>query len=271
MGPGICSLCNTEGETVTHLFSQCDFFRSVWNYICRYFNLQEDWSCSKFSDCVFHWFLSHSNFVELPLFTIWEIWKVRNRFLFEPSIFLVSSLIIKSFKEYHKKNPGKKMRILRLPIYDDAMSMGYFDGAAKEGYCGAGMLLLVKSCHQIRLSMRAGGGTNMKAELLALWGLLWFALRQGIFNLCVFGDSKVVIEWAAGLVTLQARHPDHWTSRTRTLIDSFSFISFGHIFREVNSIADLLSKMVVGSMDGFLHFEEFREDLMVDSGSLYLF
>ena len=76
--------------------------------------------------------------------------------------------------------------------------VGYFDDVANDGRCGAGMVLLVNDSLSFRLLMNVGSGTNTKSELLALWGLLFFAFHKNYCDLHVRGDSLVTIDWDLG-------------------------------------------------------------------------
>lgn len=75
----------------------------------------------------------------------------------------------------------KRKRTHSFPSLDQSISIRFFDGAEKNDQCGAGMILQIKSDHIIYLKMGVGIGTNTKAKLLSLWGLLWFALKRGVF------------------------------------------------------------------------------------------
>jgi hypothetical protein len=43
--------------------------------------------------------------------------------------------------------------------------------------------------------MNCGSGSNIKAELLALWYILYFAHFKKVTKLQLVGDSKVIIDW----------------------------------------------------------------------------
>ena len=57
---------------------------------------------------------------------------------------------------------------------------GFFDEAEKDGNYGTGMILRIDYSHSFKPRMGVGSGTNTFAELLALWGLLWFAKKINI-------------------------------------------------------------------------------------------
>lgn len=126
------------------------------------------------------------------------------------------------------------------PVFDPDFSIGYFDGAQSNGWCGAGMVLRIRVGHYIFLRMKAGGGTNTQVELLALWGLLWFARLTGIPSLRVAGDSLCIINWIMGNSSLNVLHLHHWMTRVQVLKEAFDHISFKH-----NMDADRLSKDAV--------------------------
>ena len=50
--------------------------------------------------------------------------------------------------------------------------------------------------HYFTLCMYAGKGSNTRAELLALSGLLFFSSARGIELQKILGDSLVIIDWA---------------------------------------------------------------------------
>ena len=85
----------------------------------------------------------------------------------------------------------------------------------------------------------------------------------------VIEDSKAIIDRALGLTSLNILALDHWIKGSKVLISIFQDIAFKHIHREFNDIADDLSKLTFGEIDGFLHYEGFMEDLMTDEDVFY--
>ena len=98
-------------------------------------------------------------------------------------------------KEWKKVEGEKMPKVNFMPSILDSFPLGFFDGAHKYGWCGAGVILQLRRNHFFRLSMGLG---HVFAELMALWGLLWFTRKRGILELRVVGDSKVVIDWVNG-------------------------------------------------------------------------
>ena len=88
--------------------------------------------------------------------------------------------------------------------------MGYFDGASNNSSYGLGMVVNLNKDHYFSLSLGGGQGTNSKAELLSLYGLLQFAAYIGISDISICGDSKALIEWMNGNFNLQVFLIKQW-------------------------------------------------------------
>ena len=68
----------------------------------------------------------------------------------------------------------------------------------------------LEQCLSFRLKLGIGAGTNNKAELLAVWGVLFFAKEKDISSITIFGDSKVIVDWAKDVHSLQTIELHHW-------------------------------------------------------------
>ena len=90
--------------------------------------------------------------------------------------------------------------------------------------------------------MGEGLVTNTRVELLSLWVLLHFASLNGISNISIYGDSKIIIEWDKGVYGLQVLNIKQWCWRVKLLIKEFNHLSFKHISRSLNKEANRLSK-----------------------------
>ena len=70
---------------------------------------------------------------------------------------------------------------------------GFFHGATTLKIDGASILLGINPIHSFKIKLGCGNNTNTRAELLALWVLLYFVDGIGIPSLHVYGDSSIVI------------------------------------------------------------------------------
>lgn len=150
--------------------------------------------------------------------------------------------------------------------------MGFFDGTAlgKPSGCGAGALLHLNTSCYIRIHLNLGIRSNTRGELCALWFLLYFAHIRQVSSLTIYGDSSYIISWAKGESPLNVMLLSFWKDAVRKLILGLEHSHFSHIFREVNSEANLLSKQALFSPAGIIFWEEWRGDLQFSSGSIYM-
>ena len=110
-----------------------------------------------------------------------------------------------------------------------------------------------------------------KAELMGLWALLHSSHMMGLPLSHIFGDSQVIVNWAKGLTALSPPDLFHWCRETKTLSNSFQDLSYIHIYREHNRIADRLSKTALTFAQGYGCYSEYLEDHLISQNSFHLF
>ena len=152
-----------------------------------------------------------------------------------------------------------------------AFPYGFFDGAAANGIDGEGICLSLNESHSFEFALGAGSCTNTKAESIALWDLLFISQIMGIPTLNIFGDSAFIISWAKGTTSLIPPTLSQWCLDTKRLITHFHHLSFSHIFREHNQLADRLSKSSLSLAPGCGHFSEFIDGLLASHDTFQLF
>ena len=85
-GPGICALCYSDEETVSHLFSKCIVWKTVLGHICDQFQLPCPPLVDSPSSFVRNWadnYLKNPTLRSIPFHMMWIIWKARNLAIFE--------------------------------------------------------------------------------------------------------------------------------------------------------------------------------------------
>ena len=87
-----------------------------------------------------------------------------------------------------------------------------------------------------------GKSINTRAELLALWALLFFSKEIGLPMLHIYGDSSVIINWEKGISTLSSLDLEAWCENIKELTTLFSSIDYQHVYKEYNERVDILSK-----------------------------
>ena len=107
--------------------------------------------------------------------------------------------------------------------------------------CGGGGCLYFSNSHFFTLKVGLGTGSNNYSELMALKLLLLFVVDQGCISQ-VFGDSLVIINWAIGVHSCHVSRLLPMLEDVLRIKSLFDSISFSHIYRERNQLADGLSK-----------------------------
>ena len=121
----------------------------------------------------------------------------------------------------------------------------FFDGCSKgnPGRAGAGAVLYDASGTEVFAeSVFAGySATNNEAEYTGLILGLNTALKQGITELQVRGDSQLVIRQMQGKYTVNSPKLAPLHQCATTLVSKFAKIEFEHVYRDKNQRADALS------------------------------
>jgi ribonuclease HI len=185
-----------------------------------------------------------------------------------PELFPEFYLILKNLKEQGEVD---KVDFILNPIFFDENPIGFFDGAVVNDNCGVGIFIKLSVDHSYKAHFAGGKGNNMKAEILGLWGLLFFAQRLSIRNLMVVGDSKVTIDWINDCSNLNLIYLHSWKEQIRCLKASFEGIHFMHIHREFNTVADQLSKKALDNPLGWFFYEEIFKENVVNTDSFLIF
>ena len=150
-------------------------------------------------------------------------------------------------------------------------SVGYFDGAAQLNKGGAGLVIYLSETHYFRFAVGCGSSTNTRAELLALWSVLRVCNLIGLPIKMILGDSLVIISWMNRLSTLKLPHLKHWCDEILSMAHLFPSVTYNHIFREHNRLADELSKRALRLEFGSAYFSETYDGEIIGDGYFSLF
>jgi ribonuclease HI len=251
-------------ETTQHLFLDCVFTEDVWRKIKSVLNFSGTWDGTNLNDCFKRWKILNFNLQSLPSLICWNIWREQNQDLFEdkePLVLKVSHLSIMSLRD-HALAP--KLHFRRLGKTQAGMDgvVGWFDGATASSGSnnGAGGVIKISEQCSYKWLLNCGLGSNTRAKLLGSWATLTLASRLSLPSIHILGDSKIIIEWLRGKGRLQVISLDCWKDKIMALISSFQKISFDHVYREENQVADCLSKQALTIDPGKLTFYQCIEE-----------
>ena len=184
-----------------------------------------------------------------------ELHRTRALVLFQSSCY--------SFKKKEEKK--KRTRLLKQPSIDKRIPWVFFDGASQGdpplGVSGA--VLYISEDKQILIKYGLGHCTNNKVESTALWEVLKSTLTRNIHNLQIFGDSKMVIEWENKRLQIKAPRLQHLFLEITRQIEGFAYISFIHVYQELNEKVYALSESSLVLVPGTIVEEEHNERLNI--------
>ena len=135
---------------------------------------------------------------------------------------------------------GPKVKIIGIPPVL-SFPVGFFDGDATDTSQGARVYILLSESHQLHIKMGCGISTNTRAQILALWAIMYISKDIELPYLHVFGDSSAVINWEKDLSSLSILNLDAWCINIKKLIASFFVVDFKHVYREHNEKENTLS------------------------------
>lgn len=81
-----------------------------------------------------------------------------------------------------------------------------------------------------------------RQKVLALWSVLWLAYNLQLTSIQILGDSKSIIDGLSGKSFFQPTGFQGWISRVKHLLTRLHDPPLLHIYRELNTQADYLSK-----------------------------
>ena len=222
------------------------------------------------------WFSCHASdvpFQYLPIIFFWSLWILRNQCIFEdrkPVASLLISRIDSLYALYPVPPPKTRLRMIGTrPVH--VFPVAYFDGAAQNNMGGAGFVIYISETHYLCFSVGCGLSSNTRAELLALWSVLRVCMLMGLPVHMIFGDSMVVISWVKKLSTLNIPSLKHWCDDIFSMMLLAPPVSFNHIYRELNMLADDLSKKALKMNLGLGYFSEYLDGLVIGEGTFSLF
>ena len=132
-------------------------------------------------------------------------------------------------------------------------------------------MIYISETHYYCFSVGCGLCTNTHAELLALWSVLRVCLLMGLPIHMIYGDSMVVISWVNRQSTLKIPTLKHWCEEIFAMLHLTPLVTFNHIFREHNMLADDLSKKALKMEMGSGYYLEFLDGLVIGEGHFTLF
>jgi len=179
--------------------------------VCSRLKLECSWLSISLEENLKLWFLSKPKQKFVPFMVLWGIWLYRNNVLFNglrKNVEEYCKKIHKALVDYKVDMAKDQFQVLVNPMYFGNSPIGFFEGASTRESSGIGVMIKLSSSHCFKTYMSIGVGTNIRAELLAFWVVLFLSKRLDLQAVYMARDSKVVIDWfnervALNLLVLQ--------------------------------------------------------------------
>jgi ribonuclease HI len=146
-----------------------------------------------------------------------------------------------AFHKLQKSNPKDKyLRNRLIRVVHGLISMGLVKGILL--FVELSGVIHLDDHHVISFKVGLGRGTNNKAELMALKLLLILSAEKGAQKLQIFDNSLVVVNWMNGTNSLENFNLQPIYEEIQLAQTAFNSLSFHHVYRERNMVADGLLK-----------------------------
>ena len=126
----------------------------------------------------------------------------------------------------------------------------YFDGASRSnpGPASYGGVIYDKNNNELATYKKyIGNHTNNVAEYLGCFHGIQACIQEGIKNVIIYGDSKLVIEQVSGRWKVKSDNIKPIYNEIKNVLDSkpFENIEFKHVKRNKNKRADQLANQAL--------------------------
>jgi hypothetical protein len=109
-----------------------------------------------------------------------------------------------------------------------------------------------------------GEGTNNPTKLLALKYMLKLAMEMGVWDLQVFGNSPLVVNWILYTQYVHNIYLQGIGSHLKEIAGAFKIFRIVNIFRELKKSLDQLSKEGLQLQEGIICFITSRDNSLIE-------
>jgi len=112
--------------------------------------------------------------------------------------------------ECRKLPTPKTPKTIAYKNFSSSLPSGYFYGAAQNVICRCGVVINIDIEYSWKFCWNAGGRTNNRAEVISLWGSLYYARWLNLNVVHIFSDSQITIDWISKQTSFSPPLMQHW-------------------------------------------------------------
>lgn len=172
-----------------------------------------------------------------------------------PLPWISSSIFLLSMMQSLNPLPSKRSRLVMTSHWNSLLCLGRFlMELNKMVYVAMAFTLQQKKTVNTPF-IGMGKGTNTLAKAMALAGLLSFCPFLNLQDVSIFGDSKALVDYVSGKISISRPLLVGWLDRIRYSWISLTGGSAHHISRNQNLLADALLKKGLHVAMGCWHLQ----------------
>jgi hypothetical protein len=104
------------------------------------------------------------------------------------------------------------------------------------------LILYLSESRYYKFKANSNSGTDNFVELIVVPFLLMLAMTKKVYNLQVYGDSMLLTKWLNNEQGIHINFLQALAKQIKVNTEQFTRITFIHVYKELNSKADTLSK-----------------------------
>ncbi|XP_071917134.1 uncharacterized protein [Coffea arabica] len=274
--PSKCFCCATaEAETIEHVFFTGRLAQEVWSFFNATCGVTPQ--SQNLRACLLSWWLLATTSEEwrfvlarLPSWICWNIWKARNKAVFEGVVPQNQELCKAIFRDIKAMFEIQFSRVVDARVFPEmcdaiaklpSLKYGFTivgwkpsatgqltlntDGCSKgnPGMSGGGGVIRDSDGHLVfAFSAFLGEETSLRAEILALLIGLRLCVGRGVATPFVQSDSAVLV----GVLQRRFHYPWHVRAEVEQIWQMVTEVGrFSHYVRETNKVTDVLANVGV--------------------------
>ena len=101
-----------------------------------------------------------------------------------------------------------------------------------------------------------GQCSNITTKLESMHAIIELVVKRNIISFQVYGDPKMVVDWVNNKIQIKAPRLHQLLKAIRRILNFFSVLNITHVYRDLKTKADTMSKLALLLAPGEMAIEE---------------